>query len=104
MAGVCIIHMILLLLIIIHIYKPINRFDKCFKNSIKVEIDADGYRMEIMCNQCDGHLGHVFLNEGFDTSKKSRSNQRHCVNSISVKYKNEDIPKELQEDILDIKK
>ena len=86
------------------LYCIINRFDKCYKNSIKTEVDDDGYRIEIMCNKCGGHLGHVFLNEGFDSAGKSRSNQRHCVNSICLKYKDEDPPKDLVEGVLDIKK
>ena len=38
-------------------------------------------RVEIMCAACDGHLGHVFENEGFTPTM-----ERHCVNSVSVKY------------------
>eukprot|EP01084_Bolivina_argentea_P112872 201263_1 len=77
-------------------------FDKCFKDSVKAERDSDGWRIEILCNKCDGHLGHVFLDEGFDTAGKSRSDQRHCVNSISVKYIDDNMSNNLMEDILDL--
>jgi peptide-methionine (R)-S-oxide reductase len=58
-------------------------FDKCYEGSVGTNVDNSFgmRRVEIVCAKCDGHLGHVFENEGFTPTA-----ERHCVNSVSVKY------------------
>jgi peptide-methionine (R)-S-oxide reductase len=67
-------------------------FDENFPDAVKRITDPDGKRTEIRCSHCDGHLGHVFEGERF-----TKTNTRHCVNSLSIRFipAGSDIPQQL---------
>ncbi len=56
-------------------------FDNTIEGGVKEVLDRDSRRVEIICSNCGGHLGHVFRGEQF-----TPKNVRHCVNSLSLNF------------------
>lgn len=59
-------------------------YDPSKAKNIKTDVDFHlGYaRTEVRCAICDGHLGHVFEGEGFDTP----TDKRYCINGTVLKF------------------
>ena len=59
-------------------------FDTSKHENIKTvrDVSFGTVRVEVRCNLCDGHLGHVFTGEGYDTP----TDQRYCINGEVLKF------------------
>ena len=59
-------------------------YDPSKAKNVKTKVDRSGLmvRTEVICAVCDGHLGHVFLGEGFDTP----TDKRYCINGTALKF------------------
>lgn len=59
-------------------------YDPSKAKNVKTSVDYHlGYpRTEVLCTVCDGHLGHVFTGEGFDTP----TDKRYCINGTVLKF------------------
>lgn len=65
-------------------------YDPSKAKNIKTDVDYHlGYaRTEVRCAVCDGHLGHVFSGEKFESlgGKKTPTGKRYCINGTVLKF------------------
>ena len=59
-------------------YDPANAQNVITKRDVTLGM----VRVEVLCAKCDGHLGHVFEGEGFNTP----TDKRYCINGVGLKF------------------
>jgi len=59
-------------------------YDPANAENVKTKPDLSHgmVRIEVICAVCEGHLGHVFEGEGFDTP----TDKRYCINGVGLRF------------------